>query len=105
MLPKASGFGLPSSCPPAFAFDSAALDGGSLAIGLLGFLVGSEIKCRAAAVIDCDPGVVLAAKFGCVEAAGRVAGAVTKPSVGWMLLTLNTPVTLLPGLDAEGSEV
>ena len=47
----------------------------------------------------------LTAKLGCVEAAGHVAGAVTKPFVGWMLLTLNTPVTSLPGLDAEGLEV
>jgi hypothetical protein len=109
MLPNASGFGPPSSCPPAsFAVDSVildsgclALDGGSLAIGLLGFLVGSETK-RRSAVIDCNPGVEFTAKLGCVEAAGRVA-ALTKPSVGWMLLTLKTPVTSLPGLDAEGS--
>jgi hypothetical protein len=44
MLPNASGFGPASACPSAFAFNSVVLDGGSLATGLLGFLVGSETK-------------------------------------------------------------
>ena len=97
MLPNPNSFGPPSSCAPAFAFNSGELDGGSLAIGLLGFLVGIETKLGFAAVLNCDAGVELTAIFGRVEAVGRVAGAVTKPSVGWMLLTLNTTVTSLPG--------
>ena len=64
MLPNANGFGPPSSCAPAFAFNSGAVDGGSLTIGLLGFLVGIEAKLGFAAVLDCDAGVELTAKFG-----------------------------------------
>jgi hypothetical protein len=64
MLPNANGFGPPSSCTPAFAFSSAVLDGGSLAIGFLGFLVGIETKLGFAAVFDCDAGVELTTKFG-----------------------------------------
>jgi hypothetical protein len=64
MLPNANGFGSPSSCAPAFAFSSAVLDGDSLAIGFLGFLVGIETKLGFAAVFDCDAGVELTTKFG-----------------------------------------
>jgi len=64
MLPNANGFGPPSPCASAFAFNSVVLDGGSLAIGLLGFLVGIETKLGFAAVLDCDAGVELTAKFG-----------------------------------------
>ena len=104
MLPNASGFGAASACVPGSAFGSA-VDRASLGIGLLGFLVGTETKGGSAAVLDCDGGVELTGASGWVEDAGRVAWAVTKPFVGWMLLTLNPPVTSLPGLGAEGSEV
>ena len=53
-----------SSCAPAFDFSSAVLNGGSLANGFLGFLVGIETKLGFAAVFDCDAGVELTAKFG-----------------------------------------
>ena len=105
MLPNASGFGPASACVPGSAFGSAVLDCASLAIGLLAFLVGTETKRGSAAVLDCDGGVELTTASGWVEDAGRVVWAVTKPFVGWMLLTLNPPVTSLPGLGAEGSEV
>src|SRR6476646_10611496 len=107
MLPNAIGLGICNPCSWSIGFCSAVVDCASFVD--LGFPLGSGgITRGSAAILDCaDIKVGLAAESCCVDEAGCVVEAVMKPSVGWMLLTLNassTAATPIPDLESEWFE-
>src|SRR5262245_56159528 len=106
MLPNAIGLGICNPCSWSIGFCSAVVDCASFVD--LSFLLSGGIACGSAAILDCaDIEVGLAAESRCVDEAVCVVEAVMKPSVGWMLLTLNassTAATPIPGLESEWFE-